>query len=281
MVSSSKTAAEAWNRLTKYYANSSSSRVMGLTDQLSQERGTRSIAEYLGCIRGIADQLAIIGAQVSNSNLILHALNGVGSEFDKLAAAIRAQDTVIGFEELHDKLVEYESFLKRKERNPAVITANAARFNQQRLGNQTQRKNSQNPTNPGNQRNQGGQRYDNTNNNQGNNFNKGSAVICQYCDNTGHNARQCYSLKRKLGLPVPPRANHTTMGGGGRDSSSNWLLDTGASHHVTANLNNLSIQQPYEGPDDIVIGDGTGLPITHIGTSTLTTPTNSFSLSNV
>ncbi|KAK9211993.1 hypothetical protein WN943_001372 [Citrus x changshan-huyou] len=45
--------------------------------------------------------------------------------------------------------------------------------------------------------------------------------------------------------------------------ASNWLLDSGASHDVTSDISNLSLHQPYEGPDDIVIGDGTGLNITH------------------
>ncbi|KAA8525150.1 hypothetical protein F0562_006986 [Nyssa sinensis] len=122
---------EAWNRLAKYYANLSSSRIMGLTDQFSKGRGTRSFAEYLGFIRGIANELVIIGSPVPNPNLILHILNGVGIEFKELAAAIRARDTVIGFDELHDKLVEYESFLKCEESRPVVMTANAAHFNQQ------------------------------------------------------------------------------------------------------------------------------------------------------
>ena len=42
-----------------------------------------------------------------------------------------------------------------------------------------------------------------------------------------------------------------------------WFLDSGASHHVTADLNNLILHAPYDGPDDIVIGDGIGLHITH------------------
>ena len=63
--------------------------------------------------------------------------------------------------------------------------------------------------------------------------------------------------------------------------ASNWLLDSGASHDVTSDISNLSLHQPYEGPDDIVIGDGTGLNITHVGKSTLSTLSHSFSLLNV
>ena len=61
----------------------------------------------------------------------------------------------------------------------------------------------------------------------------------------------------------------------------NWLLDFGASYYVTSNISNLSLRQPYEGPDDIIISDGTGLNMTHVGKSTLSSPSHSFLLSNV
>ena len=48
-------------------------------------------------------------------------------------------------------------------------------------------------------------------------------------------------------------------------SSSPWLLDSGASHHVTSDLNNLSLHAPYDGTEELVVGDGTGLKITHYG----------------
>ena len=53
--------------------------------------------------------------------------------------------------------------------------------------------------------------------------------------------------------PTPwlPQAHVATAG---TSINSNWLLDSGASHHVTTNLDNLSFHKPYEGIDDIVIG---------------------------
>ena len=64
-------------------------------------------------------------------------------------------------------------------------------------------------------------------------------------------------------------------------TNSNWLLDSGASHHVIANLYNISFHKTYDGIDDIVIGDGMGLPISHTGSTTFSAPSYIFSLSNV
>jgi hypothetical protein len=61
-------------------------------------------------------------------------------------------------------------------------------------------------------------------------------------------------------------ANHTSRQ---QSPHSNWLVDSSASHHVTTDLNALSMPQDYAGSDNIVIGDGIGLEITHTGSTTL------------
>ena len=62
-------------------------------------------------------------------------------------------------------------------------------------------------------------------------------------------------------------------------------MDFGASHRVTSDLQNMSLHSEYDGSDDIVIGNGTSLHITHIGFTTLFSPYSNFSqpftLSNV
>lgn len=112
IASSSKTADEAWTPFSKYYASSSSSQVMELMNQLSENRGAISIVEYLGFICVIADELAIISSHIPPANLILHVLNGVGFKFKELATTVRTRGTVIDFKELHVKVIECDSFLK-------------------------------------------------------------------------------------------------------------------------------------------------------------------------
>ena len=75
-----------------------------------------------------------------------------------------------------------------------------------------------------------------------------------------------------------PQANFSSPS---PSSNASWLLDNGASHHVTADLNNLSLHTPYSGQDDVMLGNGTNLPINHIGSVSLTTSTSSFQLQDV
>ena len=71
-------------------------------------------------------------------------------------------------------------------------------------------------------------------------------------------------------------SNHNTT-----PTTLQWLLDSGASHHVTADPSNLSLYTPYTSSDDIMIGDGSSFPITHIGSTSFTTHNTSFKLDNV
>uniref|UniRef100_A0A6N2LIQ3 Uncharacterized protein n=1 Tax=Salix viminalis TaxID=40686 RepID=A0A6N2LIQ3_SALVM len=78
-------------------------------------------------MRSISDELSIIGEPPSDIDLVVHVLNGLGPSFKEIAAAIRARDNLISFEDLHDKLIEYENYLNREEMRAVSppITAHA------------------------------------------------------------------------------------------------------------------------------------------------------------
>lgn len=66
-----------------------------------------------------------------------------------------------------------------------------------------------------------------------------------------------------------------------RSQTGSWLPDTGSSHHVTPDISTFENYDTYYGNDNIHVGNGTGLPILHIGSSKLYAPTKSFSLTNI
>ena len=65
-------------------------------------------------------------------------------------------------------------------------------------------------------------------------------------------------------------------------SDLNKYPDSGATHHLTANLAKLNVRaNEYQDSNQIRIGNGLGLSVKHIGSTKLSTPTSSFILQDV
>jgi len=104
---------------------------------------------------------------------------------------------------------------------------------------------------------------------------------CQVSGKLGHTAIKChYRFDHAYQGTSPHMATYMTTSSPPHDI--NWYPDTGSINHLTNNFNNLSLQSnAYLGNDQIHVGDGAGLPIKHIGSTTLSTPTTSFVLNKL
>ena len=132
LIASTTASNEAWDKLTRLYASRSRSRVMSLKECLVRPRDSCSLSEYLYSIKTIVDKLALIDTHVSNDDITIAILNGVGHDFNELTAGIHARDHPISYEELHDKLIDYEAYLKQEDlrSTPLVLSANTTpRYN--------------------------------------------------------------------------------------------------------------------------------------------------------
>ncbi|KAK2653370.1 hypothetical protein Ddye_013226 [Dipteronia dyeriana] len=105
---------QAWKKLESSNANRSNTRKLDLLDSLTNiSLADKSISEYMQGIKNILDNLELIGYSVDDGAVVIHILNGLGPKYLPLASVIRARDSPISFEELYNKLLDYESFLKR------------------------------------------------------------------------------------------------------------------------------------------------------------------------
>ncbi|KAF3675784.1 Ankyrin repeat-containing-like protein [Capsicum annuum] len=57
----------------------------------------------------------IVGSHVSNPKLIVKILGDLGLEFREISVAIRARDTTVSYEELFEKLLDHELFLRHED----------------------------------------------------------------------------------------------------------------------------------------------------------------------
>lgn len=62
-------------------------------------------------------------------------------------------------------------------------------------------------------------------------------------------------------------------------TDANWYPDTSSTNHFTNDFHNLTVHsEPYNGTNQIYVGDGAGLLVKNIGSATISTENKSFSL---
>lgn len=235
-VANAVSAQRAWEALHSTYANKSQSRLFSLRDQLACiTKDTQSMTEYLNRARAITDELAEAGAPLADGDLVVYILRGLRSNYREVSAAIRARNTMISYEDLCDKLMDHEVFLAHEESKKPITLITAA---------VAQR--SKPPTNK-NSRNtrrysQSWRATDRSNNqlrdpNRSLNVRKNGFsldVKCQLCHKTGHEADVCRSASHNH---YEAKENFSS---GCTQSQNTWLVDSGASHHMTSDSGDLS-----------------------------------------
>nr|XP_018461657.1 PREDICTED: uncharacterized protein LOC108832699 [Raphanus sativus] len=197
-------------------------------------------------------------------------LEGLPDEYKNVSDQIEGRDLTPSLTEVHEKLINFEAKLQASMAVPAPsapVTANAVGYR----GNNkhhTNRNNQQRGPYRGNQQPRPAQSQ----------YSPRPAQYtprpylgrCQICGVHGHSARTCsvlqqqhndYHTQPRSYAPWQPRAN---MVASPYDPNA-WLLDSGATHHITSDLNNLALHQPYTGGEDVTIADGTGLQIASTG----------------
>jgi hypothetical protein len=113
LITSSKTSYEAWKKLHHMYASKSRTYAMQLKEELTLiQLGNRSIHSYLHAMKALTDKIALIDHPISDDDITLYILNGLGANFREIAAPIRARETSLTFKELYDILVRHNSYLR-------------------------------------------------------------------------------------------------------------------------------------------------------------------------
>ena len=278
VVSSATTTAEIWDLLAQTFGNPTRGHVRQLKLQVQAcTKGTKTISDYLRLIKTKTDELAQLGKPMDPEDITEHVLSGLPEDYKPEIDAINGRDTTISFPELHERLLNREAMILSKTPAPTSdlpVTANATDTRTRNNHNQQQH------WRPNN-RNMNNRQYTNQNN-----YNRSSRPYlgrCQACGIQGHSAKNCPDfLIVRDGATTPqwqqqgpmhnwqqqaqmqnwnPRTNVAMMQG----DASTRLLDSGASHHMTSDIANLSLHNPYNGGNDVILGDGSGLSISHTG----------------
>ncbi|XP_019457621.1 PREDICTED: uncharacterized protein LOC109358010 [Lupinus angustifolius] len=185
----------AWTHLNKQYASRSHTRVMSLKERLALvTKGISSVNDYIRSIRVIGDELTLIGHPIDDIDLVIAALNGLKPSFYEFSATIRTRDSTLMFNDLYDKVIDFEIFLNRDDHNQSFpVTTN---YTHRTTRGYTHGHRSQSMSSNNHFRATSGSQIKNSNPCR-------PTPVCKYCHHIGYTIDICY---RKHGfLPHYPK----------------------------------------------------------------------------
>jgi hypothetical protein len=102
---------------------------------------------------------------------------------------------------------------------------------------------------------------------------------CQICGKVGHTAIRCWHRNDdSYNTDSPSTAvAHTSS----YTIDPNWYVDTGATDHITSDLDRLALRERYHGGEQVQVGNGAGLQILHTGHSTINSDHRPLALRNI
>jgi hypothetical protein len=283
------TSQDVWVTLERMFLAQSQASFLQKHLQLTNlKKGNSSITEYFHKFTGLVDTLAAIDKPLSDVELTSFLLGGLGSEFNPFVTSVTTGVDPLKIEEIYGHLLAYEQHMEINQ--PSVdISTGSANFATKRgpprggRGGRSHYSHSFGrgfPTNTSYGRNFRGR---GRGRGPSNSFYT-TKSICQICRKPGHEAPDCYrrfdnSSPHDSTAFMEPQAHYASQHA---PPDQAWYPDSGATHHLTPDLNNLTLNAAdYTGSDQICMGNGNGLAIEHIGDTQLTSPTTSFLLQNV
>ncbi|KAL5766826.1 hypothetical protein ACOSP7_017443 [Xanthoceras sorbifolium] len=254
----------------------------------------------------MADSLAAAGQPMDDRDLLLNVLQGLGSEYDAVIVNITSQQG-ISLQDVQFFLMSYEARLDQHNSSSSLALANAsasfAQSNNARGGN-NQYNRGRRERGKGNGRgrgiicqlygktghysaicyskfdqnfqgfrpqvNQGGGFQGQARGNLGNNFQNNFPGHGNY-----HNNYQGNMVQNSGGYQMnAAHPNAACIASPSTVADPAWYIDSGATNHITADLNNLSLKNEYKGNEKLAVGNGNLLPISHFGCSYISSNTS-------
>uniref|UniRef100_A0ACD5V3W7 Uncharacterized protein n=1 Tax=Avena sativa TaxID=4498 RepID=A0ACD5V3W7_AVESA len=295
-VMAATSAAEAWGQLERMFASRSRARLNQIRAQLATpKRPDMSGQNYFKLKKTLGDTLAAIGHPLHADELIAYITSGLGADYESLVSSLNVKANLT-LDNMYSYLVGFEH--RQSIYNPPDLqigsnsSANYVGSGRQQGrggGYQGGQGGGQGRNGGGYGRRSGGNYGGGQGGGQGRNGGGGGGRrggggggVCQLCGKTGHVALKCFRRFDATfhGEEEQPSANVAGTSSG-YQVDPNWYSDTGATDHITSDLDRLSFRERYNGNDNVQVGNGADLHIAHIGQSSINTSAKSLALRNV
>ncbi|KAJ0981423.1 hypothetical protein J5N97_009678 [Dioscorea zingiberensis] len=266
------TSAEVWEALGRMFSSGSKARVMQIRMQLANvKKGDLSITDYFNRVKSLADTLSSIGLPLRDDEVVSYMLAGLGEEYDSLVTSVTTRIEPFSLTELYAHMLSFEMRKEQQQGAFQITTNNVIRFNN-RGGKDNYRGKGRSTGNSGGR---GKQTFSNNSSSV-----RGNRPQCQVCGKIGHVALKCYHrFDHSYQVEETHVAALASTSSYGVDT--NWYTDSGATDHITSELDKMSVRDKYQGNDQVQTANGACMPISHIGQTHIPTSNRSLKLQNI
>jgi hypothetical protein len=248
------------------------------------QKGNLSVSDYVGKMKALGDDMAAAGRKLDDEELVEYILAGLGEEFTPVVSTVCARVEPINIGELYTQLLYFESRQELLYGGQHQASANAAshargswrgRGNPMRGCGPSHGGASQHGGAP--RRGSGGYTRGTGRGSTSHNHHSYSDVPCQVCFKKNHTTAECWHKFDENYVPDQRFAGVAASYG----VDTNWYADTGATDHITRELDKLTMKEKYTGEEQIHMASRSSMEISHIGHTTVYTPRRDIHLNNI
>jgi hypothetical protein len=242
------TSKAVWDKLDGLYVAQSRARAMQLRMQLTTlKKNDLSATDYFSRVKELTDNLAAAGEPLRDDEIIAYVLTGLPEEYDSLVTSITTRAEPMSLSDVYTNLLSFEVRLLQRQaasQPPSTPLVNYA----SRVG----RGGRSGGRNSGRTGGRGGGRMTGRSNSSGDRGNDRAhdRPRCQICGRANHIAPQCwYRYDDNYQKDDKPSAALASMPTYSLDAP--WYSDTGATDHITNDLERLAVREKYHSKEQI------------------------------
>lgn len=264
-VTTAMTSADVWSSLAAMYGSCTRARSVNTRIALATtKKGTATMVEFYSKMKSYADEMSASGQPLGDEEFVAYVLTGLDEEiYNPLVSSIVTRVEPISSAELYSQMLSYELRLAKQSGGgyAAHGSANAAtrgrggswRGGSPNRGRGRSRGNGRGSPSPSSR---GG--YSNNRRSSGPPADQSggqSRPRCQVCFKIGHTANICWY---RFDEEFTPNDRVAAMASFSTVADPNWYLDSGATDHITGELEKLTAHDRYNGNDQIRAANGAG-----------------------
>lgn len=236
-VQDTQTAKDAWDKLNSAFEDSGLTRRVGLLRTLitTQLTNCESVNDYVNTVITTAHKLNGIGFKISDEWIGTLLLAGLPNEYKPMIMGLENSGTPITGDAIKTKLLQDVKW-EKGSRSPTDDKAFYSKSSNRQFRNKQA---------------------------------KGKSLRCFECNKQGHRAADCRQRKEKQvnanNCEVSDLRAFVALQSGDATSQEDWLIDSGASAHMTKNRHWFKELNPPGPKKEIVVANNERLPVEGIG----------------